>query len=145
MKVTYHDPCHLGRLGEDYEPWDGEWKEVVGHMLISDPPKPLRTGEQGVYQPPRDILNNIPGLEVTEMERNKTSAWCCGAGGGALEAFPDFAYRTAMERIEEARATGAQALVTSCPWCERNLKDAIRRSGENFNVYDIIELLRRAR
>jgi Fe-S oxidoreductase len=145
MKVTYHDPCHLGRLGEDYEPWDGKWKEVVGHMLISDPPKPLRTGENGVYQSPRNILNSIPGLEVTEMERNRANAWCCGAGGGALEAFPDFAKRTAMERIEEAKATGAQALVTSCPWCERNLKDTIKQSGEKLEVYDIIELLRRAK
>jgi len=145
MKVTYHDPCHLGRLGEDYESWDGKWKEVVGHMLISDPPKPLRTGENGVYQSPRNIINRIPGLEVTEMERNRANAWCCGAGGGAMEAFPNFAKRTAMERIQEAKATGADALVTSCPWCERNFKDALKESGEKLEVYDIIELLRRAK
>ncbi len=145
MRVTYHDPCHLGRLGETYEPWDGVWKEVLGHMLISEPPKPMRTGENGVYQQPRNILKNIPGLEAVEMERNRVNSWCCGAGGGALEAFPEFAYRTAMERIEEAKATGAEALVTSCPWCEANFKDALKQSGEKFEVYDIIELLRRAK
>jgi len=145
MRVTYHDPCHLGRLGEAYEPWDGEWKEVLGHLLVSEPRKPLRTGEDGVYEPPRNILKNIPGLELVEMERNRLNGWCCGAGGGASEAFPDFAHRTAMERVEEAKAAGAEALVTSCPWCERNFKDAIRESGDRFEVYDIVELMRRAK
>ena len=144
MKVTYHDPCHLGRLGEVYEPWNGKWKEVLGHMFVSEPQKPLRTGEDGVYEPPRNILKSIPGLELVEMERNRVNSWCCGAGGGALEVFPDFAYRTAMERIEEAKATGAEALITACPWCERNFKDALRESGEAFEVYDIAELIRRA-
>lgn len=145
MRVTYHDPCHLGRLGEVYEPWDGEWKEVLGHMLVSEPRKPMRTGENGVYEAPRNILKNIPGLELIEMERNRLNSWCCGGGGGALEAFPDFAHRTAMERIEEAKATGADALVTSCPWCERTLKDAIRKSGIKFEIYDIVELIRGAK
>lgn len=145
MKVTYHDPCHLGRLGEAYEPWDGEWKEVLGHMPVSEPPKPMRTGEKGVFDPPRRILKSIPGLELLEMERNRVNTWCCGAGGGALEAFPDFSYRTAIERIEEAKATGAQALVTSCPWCERTFRDALEEFGESFEVYDIAELVRRAK
>jgi Fe-S oxidoreductase len=145
MKITYHDPCHMGRLGEAYEPWDGEWKEVMGHMYVSEPRKPLRTGENGVYEPPRNILKNIPGVELVEMERNRVNSWCCGAGGGALEAFPDFAYRTAMERISEARATGAHALVTSCPWCVRTFKDALKEHGETFEIYDIAELIRRAK
>lgn len=145
MRVTYHDPCHLGRLGEAYEPWDGEWKEVMGHMLISEPPKPIRTGEDGVYESPRNILRSIPGIELVEMERNRVNSWCCGAGGGAMESFPDFAHRTAIERIEEAKATGAQALVTSCPWCESNFKEAIAEVGVKFEIYDIAELIRRAK
>jgi Fe-S oxidoreductase len=145
MKVTYHDPCHLGRLGEIYEPWDGEWKEVLGHMPISEPPKPLRSGENGVYDAPRNILKSIPGLELVEMERNRVNTWCCGAGGGALEAFPDFAYRTATERIEEAKASGADALVTACPWCERTFRDALKENEDNFEIYDIIELVGRTK
>lgn len=145
IKVTYHDPCHLGRLGEAYEPWDGVWKEVLGHMLVSEPRKPVRAGENGVYEPPRNLLRNIPSLELIEMERNRVNTWCCGSGGGALEAFPDFAYRTAKERIEEAKTTGAEALVTSCPWCERIFKDTVKKYGENLEIYDIIELIRRAK
>jgi Fe-S oxidoreductase len=145
LRVTYHDPCHLGRLGEAYEPWNGKWVEKLGHLLVSEPRKPVHSGEDGVYKPPRNVLSNIPGLEVVEMERNRLNCWCCGAGGGALEAFPDFAHRTAMERIAEAKATGAEALVTSCPWCERNFRDAIKESGERFKVYDIAEVLKEAK
>lgn len=142
MKVTYHDPCHLGRLGEPYEPWTGQWKKVLGQLHVTDSPKPLRTGEKGVYDSPRNILKNIPGLKFVEMERIRQNSWCCGAGAGALEAFEGFAQRTAMKRIEEAKSTGAEALVTSCPWCERNFKDALKEAGEDFKIYDIMELLK---
>lgn len=145
LTVTYHDPCHLGRLGEPYEVWEGQWKKVLGQMCVSDPAKPLRTGVEGVYEPPRNIIKKIPGLKLVEMERTRENTWCCGAGGGALEAFEAFSHRTAMERIAEAKSTGAEVLVTACPWCERNFRDAIKESGEEFKVYDIAELLMEVR
>jgi len=40
------------------------------------------------------------------------------------EAYPDFANWTAQERIQEARETGAEALVSACGWCERSFLDA---------------------
>ena len=138
MRITYHDPCHLGRRGESYV---GEWK---GDNKILRPLKYKRTGKEGVYNPPRNILKSIPGLELVEMERIKEYSWCCGAGGGVKEAYPDFSIWTAMERVEEAKATGAEAIVTACPWCERNFKDAIKESGERVEVYDVIELVLRA-
>lgn len=141
-KVTYHDPCHLGRLGEPYNPWNGEWKKELGQIPIPDPPKQIRRGTEGIYDPPRNILREIPSLELVEMKRVKEYSWCCGAGGGVLEAYPDFAHWTAIERIKEVKSTGAEALVTACPWCERNFKDALEESEENLEVYDIIELLR---
>jgi Fe-S oxidoreductase len=75
------------------------------------------------------------------MERIREYAYCCGAGGGAKDAFPEFALETAQERIAEARSVGAEAIVTACPWCERNFKDAVRESGEKMEVYDVVELL----
>ena len=144
MRVTYHDPCHLGRLGEEFQPWQGEWKTVHGGVIVSDPPKPVHKGLNGVYEPPRELLRAIPGLELHEMERNREFAWCCGAGGGVLEAFEDFAHWTALERIEEARATGAEALVTACPWCVRNFRDAISGNGARMKVYDVVELVHEA-
>ena len=144
MRVTYHDPCHLGRLGETYEPWKGEYTKVLGQVIIPEPPKQIRRGTGGVYDPPRDIIRSIPGVELVEMERIREYSWCCGAGGGVKEAYPDFALWTALDRIEEAKATGAEAIVTACPWCERNFKDAINESGEKIKVYDIVELLEQA-
>ncbi|MCK4698617.1 MAG: (Fe-S)-binding protein [Dehalococcoidia bacterium] len=141
LKVTYHDPCHLGRLSEPYIPWEGVEKKVLGQVIIKDPPREYRRGTSGIYEPPRDILRSIPGIELLEMERIKEYAWCCGAGGGVKEAYPEFALWTADERIEEAKATGAEALVTACPWCERNFRDALERSGAKIKLYDIVELL----
>ncbi|MCK5654575.1 MAG: (Fe-S)-binding protein, partial [Dehalococcoidia bacterium] len=141
LKVTYHDPCHLGRLSEPYIPWEGVERKVLGQVIIKDPPREYRRGTSGIYEPPRDILRSIPGIEPLEMERIKEYAWCCGAGGGVKEAYPEFALCTADERIEEAKATGAEALVTACPWCQRNFRDALERSGAKIKLYDIVELL----
>jgi Fe-S oxidoreductase len=99
-----------------------------------------RTGKKGVYDAPRNIIEALPGVELVEMERIKGYAWCCGAGGGVLEAFPEFASWTANERIEEALATGAEALVTSCPWCLRMFKDAVADTAACLEVYDLTEL-----
>ncbi len=111
LKVTYHDPCHLGR-----------------HL------------SPGLYDQPRDLLKAVPGLELVEMPRNRENSWCCGAGGGVSQADQGLAIWTANERLKEARATGATALVTSCPWCERNLKDAAKESGLAMPVYDVAEI-----
>jgi len=112
--LTYHDPCDLGR-------------------------------KSGVYDVPRNLLNSIDGVELREMERIKDQTWCCGAGGGLLEARPEQSSWTAGERIKEARVTtGADALVTACPWCEYNLKTAVEESGARMKVNDIAEIIHRA-
>jgi len=98
LKVTYHDPCHLGR-----------------HL-----------GESGLYDIPRHILQNLPGITLLEMERRRENTWCCGAGAGVSQANPELALWTANERLKESKSTGVTALVTSCPWCERNFKDAVK-------------------
>lgn len=139
LRVTYHDPCHLGRLGEPYIPWSGT--PVPGHRRMFDPPKPWRRGTRGVYDPPRALLAALPGVELAEMKRVKEYAWCCGAGGGVPEYDPDFAAWTARERLEEAEATGAEALVTACPDCRRQLAAAAAQTGSPLRVVDLAELL----
>lgn len=126
MTVTYHDPCHLGRKVEPWIRQEGK----------------LTAGE--IYQPPRDLLNSIPGLKFIEMRRIKENAWCCGAGGGIIDAYPDFARWTAGERIEEAKSMGAEAIVTACPWCKRNFADAVKESNGGLKIYDIVELVEQA-
>lgn len=141
-KITYHDPCHLGRLGEPYIHWEG--KRVLGHMYRFDPPKVYRRGTYGIYEPPRDALKSIPGLKLVEMDRIREYSWCCGSGGGVKETNPEFAIWTAKERIEEAEATGAEAIVTACPGCNRNINDAVKENGSSLKVYDVVELLEKA-
>jgi Fe-S oxidoreductase len=141
LAVTYHDPCRLGRLGEPWIHWEG--KQLAGGNFIFDPPKTYRRGTNGVYQPPRDVLKSIPGLKFTEMTRIKEYSWCCGAGGGVSESNPEYAKWTAKERIKEAVYTGAEVLVTACPWCEKNFSEALK-DNNRLKVYDILELLEMA-
>ncbi len=141
LKVTYHDPCHLGRQGEPYEAWEGTEKKIRSQIIVHDPKKPRYNGAKGVYEEPRQLLAAIPGVELVEMERIREYSWCCGAGGGAREAYPEYSLWTANERIEEAEATGAEALVTACPWCERNFMDSVAETGKQMKVIDIMSLV----
>lgn len=142
LNVTYHDPCRLGRLGEPWIHWKG--KKIPGDRFVFDPPKVYRRGTYGIYDPPRDVLKSIPGLKLTEMTRIKEYSWCCGAGGGVNESNPEFAKWTALERIDEACSTGAEAIVTACPWCEKNFNEGIQESHSRLKVYDIVELVEKA-
>ena len=143
-KVTYHDPCHLGRQGEPFVPWEGVEKKIKSQIVAYEPKKPRYNGAWGIYDPPRDILESIPGVELVEMERIREYSWCCGAGGGVREAYPDFSNWTANERITEAKSTGAEVLATACPWCQRNFQDALDGQDENIKIMDIIELVKQA-
>lgn len=144
MTVTYHDPCHLGRQGEPHVPWNGKEVKIYGQAVVYDPPRPRYIGAYGVYDPPRDVLKAIPGLELVEMERNKEAAWCCGAGGSVREAYPEFNAWTATERIEEAKSTGAEAIATACPGCEKNFAEAVSADGAKMKVLDVLELVEQA-
>ena len=144
MTVTYHDPCHLGRQGEPYLPWVGVEKKIKGQIIVYEPNKPRYNGAWGIYDAPRNVLRSIPGVELVEMERIREYSWCCGAGGGVREAYPEFSEWTASERLAEAKATGAEALVTACPWCERNFLDAAETLKDSMKIYDIVDLVQKA-
>jgi Fe-S oxidoreductase len=136
IAVTYHDPCHLGRMSEPYIHWHG--REASNELRT---PKEYRRGTYGIYEPPRDVLKSLPGLKLVEMERIKEYAWCCGAGGGVNETNAEFSIWTAKERIKEAELTGASAIVTACPWCVKNFNEAISQKRSKLKVYDVVELL----
>lgn len=141
LTVTYHDPCHLGRQGEPYLPWQGVEKKIKEQIIVYDPRRPRNNGAWGVYDQPREILRAIPGIQLVEMQRIREYSWCCGAGGGVREAYPDYSGWTASERIEEAKSTGAEAIVSACPWCERNFQDAVSSTGASLQVLDILDLV----
>jgi len=144
LTVTYHDPCYLGRQGEPYVPWNGKERKIFNQVVVYEPPKPRFNGAKGIYDPPRSVIQSIPGIELVEMERIKEGAWCCGSGPGIREAYPDFANWTAAERLEEAKSTGAEAIVSACGWCEKIFADSIADHGGKTKVLDVAELVIRA-
>ncbi|MBY9004344.1 MAG: (Fe-S)-binding protein [Candidatus Lokiarchaeota archaeon] len=104
---------------------------------------PCHTGRHaGLYEEPREILKKFANL--TEMKTIKQSANCCGAGGGVKKGFPELALKIAKSRILEAEETGAEYLVSICPFCYRNLSDAIADMGSNLKMIDLMELLEQA-
>ncbi|MBU2608508.1 MAG: (Fe-S)-binding protein [Chloroflexi bacterium] len=140
MKLTYHDSCNLGRLSEPSIYWEG----TRGKYGCLEPSKEYRRGTYGIYQPPRDILAAIPGVELVEMYRHHENTWCCGAGGGVRDANKDFALWTAQDRLEEAQDVGAEAIVSACPYCKENFSEAIKNGKEKLKAYDIVELIAQA-
>ena len=93
----------------------------------------------GIYEEPRAVLSEV--ADIKEMKREREQAWCCGSGGGVKSAFDDFALWSAAERLKEAKEAGAEALVSACPFCKRNLKEAAEK--EELEVYDVVELVNR--
>jgi len=95
----------------------------------------------GVYDPPREILSAISGVQMVEMERNRRWAWCCGGGGGVPEADPDLAHWSASDRTREARETGAELILTSSALCQRSFNDL---NEVGLPVQDLLEFAYRA-
>ncbi|MEM5766605.1 MAG: (Fe-S)-binding protein [Candidatus Aenigmatarchaeota archaeon] len=95
IKVTFHDPCHLGRYC-------------------------------GIYEEPRKII--ISKAELKEMGMVREQSLCCGGGGGVRSNYPELAKEMAKERLKQAEQTRAQILVTSCPLCFVQLKEASENS-----------------
>jgi Fe-S oxidoreductase len=116
-RVTYHDPCFLGRYN-------------------------------GEYDAPREILKNIPGIELVEMERNWENSFCCGGGSGNFytDLFGSAENSPARIRIREAHETGADILAVACPSCMIMLEDALKTDGleANLKVMDISEIVKKA-
>jgi Fe-S oxidoreductase len=96
QKVTYQDPCYLGRHNE-------------------------------VYDAPRKVLHNIPGIKLVEFNRVMADSICCGGGGGRMWAdFKSETERIANLRVKEALSVGEGVVVTACPWCLINLVDGVK-------------------
>jgi Fe-S oxidoreductase len=137
LRLTYHDSCGISRLCDPWTPWSGE----RGWMGTVSPSLKRRRGQAGLYSQPRNILSSIPGVKFVEMPRTRENAFCCAAGRGTKEAFPELASFSARHRLEEVKAVGAEALVSACPWCKINFAQAAKETGDRLKVMDISELI----
>jgi Fe-S oxidoreductase len=115
-KVTYHDPCYLGRHSK-------------------------------VFEEPRTLIQRIPGITLVEMENNREDSNCCGMGGGRMWMEPAEGLMPsqviAEKRIQQALDTGAEILLTACPFCNISLTDAVKilDKEDAIQIIDITELI----
>jgi Fe-S oxidoreductase len=101
-----------------------------------------------IYDPPREVLMRVPGLELVEMGRNRAEAFCCGGGGGNF--FTDVVGpgedSPGRVRIREALDTGAEILAVACPQCAKMFTDAVKAEEKegSLEVLNLAEIVRRA-
>ena len=91
----------------------------------------------GGFDAPRSVMDAIPGLKLIEMPRNKEYSRCCGAGGGLKAGFPDVQNKMAQRRVKEAEETGADELVSCCPFCFQGLQVGINSLGSHIVMKDM--------
>ena len=127
-----------------------KWEKSIDKTITYHDPCHLGR-HVGVYDAPRYVLDNIPGVKFVEMGRVKEFQRCCGAGGGVKAGIPDLALGVAETRVEDALATNADILSSACPFCKRNLQDGTNSlvekktaGAEKLEVEDIIVLVAEA-
>ncbi|KIY22504.1 heterodisulfide reductase-related iron-sulfur binding cluster [Mesobacillus subterraneus] len=99
-----------------------------------------------VYDAPRDILKAIPGVELKEMERNRDTAMCCGAGGGLMWMEEETGHRINVSRTEQALAVKPSVISSGCPYCLTMLSDGTKAKEveDKVETLDVAELLEKS-
>lgn len=75
------------------------------------------------------------------MQTIREAALCCGAGGGVKKGYLELSLEMAINRVNEAEKTSAKLLVCTCPFCYRNLSDAIEATESSLKMVDLVNLL----
>jgi Fe-S oxidoreductase len=91
----------------------------------------------GIFDAPREVLKSIS--ELVEMESHRENSFCCGGGGGRIWMETPKGERFSDLRVKQAVETGAEVLVTACPYCITNFTDS--SLGQNIEVKDITEIV----
>lgn len=97
-----------------------------------------------VYEPPRKLLNEIPGINLLELAKSRELTQCCGAGGALKITNPKLSLRLALKKLEECRSSGADIIISSCPTCKLNISDAVVETGKDIKVLDLVEVVAEA-
>lgn len=99
-----------------------------------------------VYDPPREILKAIPGVKLVEMERNRETGMCCGAGGGLMWMEEETGHRINVSRTEQALAVNPGIISSGCPYCLTMLSDGTKAKEveEKVGTYDVAEILEKS-
>lgn len=164
-KIITTCPHGYNTLKKDYPHFGGEFEVyhhtqiiadliAAGKIVMKKPVEGLFTYHDscflgrynGIYDHPRRILSAVPGLKLTEMERNRAKSFCCGAGGARMWMEEDIGERINDLRTDEAIAAGAERIAVGCPFCLTMLSDGIkdRNKEETMAALDIAEIVWRA-
>ena len=159
-KIVVNCPHCFNTLRNEYPDYGGDY-EVVHYMelfaeLIASGDVHLE-GEKrelltyhdpcylgrhnGIYDAPRRVLEQVPGLETVEMPRHHERALCCGAGGARMWMEEHLGKRINAERTEEAISTGSQRMGVACPFCYIMLDDGAKATGQRIEVSDVSQIV----
>ncbi|MHC4472318.1 MAG: (Fe-S)-binding protein [Planctomycetota bacterium] len=96
-----------------------------------------------VFEPPREVLANLPGLELVELRDSRQDSLCCGGGGGRIWMHTDKGERFGDLRLAQAKEVGADVLVTACPYCISNFEESRLALDEDeaLEVKDLTEVV----
>jgi heterodisulfide reductase subunit B len=151
-KVYYREWAQ--KLGIDY-PFDAvHYSEILADRLqdgtlVFDKPVNMKLTWHdschmgrggGIYEPPRQLLQAVPGVEFVDMEHNREHTHCCGSVL-TLVADPAVAKVIGDLRLAEAEAVGARAIVAACPCCQVQLRVTAEKTGRDIKVIDLGHLL----
>lgn len=102
----------------------------------------------GQYEAPREIIDVLPGVTLTEMDRSRSKGLCCGAGGGNMWQEEVGERRVNHVRTEEAIGTGAEDVISNCPFCIQMFDDGVpalqSQEDDRMRPFDVAELLERS-
>jgi len=134
LKNSYPEELHVISLPEFLAEHLDELKLKRLNLTVTYH-DPCHLGRQNkIYGAPRKVIQAICTLK--EMKNIKEDSRCCGGGGGVRIGYPDISLELARKRLEDV-PEGVDYIVTSCPLCVRNLRDA----GGDIEVIDIVELV----
>ncbi len=142
IEVIHHTDFLLGLVAE------GKLvpkNEVKGRVVYPD--SCSRGRYHGVYDPPREILRRIPGVELVEPEYwTKQRGLCCGAGGAQMFMEEQNTDRVSVKRTLQLLDTGAKTIASACPYCMTMLTDGIKSKNleDSIKQLDVAELLERS-
>ena len=97
----------------------------------------------GIFDQPRALIQST-GAHLTEPGRSRANSFCCGAGGGQFWKEEEKGReRVSTNRYRELKQTGAQTVVTGCPFCMRMItEETAKEEPESaMQVFDVAELV----
>lgn len=94
----------------------------------------LLARQNNVFDEPRALIRQT-GFKIVEPLKTKEKTFCCGAGGGVKQNFPELANKIAKERLHQL---GAKKVIVSCPYCYAHFQE---NAESKKNIIEISEAL----